>query len=258
MSFPFQLYEYEELGSTNDELRRLAQLGVPEGSAVLAERQNAGRGRRGRIWVSEPGNLYFSLLLHPRCSVKEAASLGFVAQLAVSEWLAKLLPASTKIQHKWPNDVLVNGKKISGLLLESSANAEGLVDWLILGLGINLCHHPEDALFPATNLFEEGGLRMMAEEAAQDFVRLFQPLYAVWKERGFAPLRSSWLSRAAFLGEMIKADRGEKKIEGIFKDIDAEGFLLLESHEGIQRIGAADIFPAIYHSSKEGSHAASH
>lgn len=242
MSFVTHLYQYDELPSTNDEAKRLAESGASEGTAILAARQSAGRGRRGREWVSPEGNLYLSLVLRPPRSIQEAASLGFLAQLALSDWLGVLLPAPHLVHHKWPNDLLLNGKKISGLLLESSGNEK--IDWLVLGLGFNLRHHPKAALYPATDLFAESGLLIEPEAAANDFITLFKTLYEGWQEKGFTPYSSPWLERASGLGKAIRVNYEKESIEGIFLGIDGKGYLQLELPDGsVQKIGAADIFP---------------
>ena len=131
----YRLLGFAELDSTNEEAKRQATAGAPEGALVWARAQSAGRGRRGRRWVSEPGNLYLSILLRPSFPPATAAQLGFAAALAVGEAAAAALPAGADVAYKWPNDVLISGRKASGILLESQAAGEGRLDWLVVGIG---------------------------------------------------------------------------------------------------------------------------
>ena len=139
----YVLKALDEIDSTNEEARRLAAAGAAAGTVVWAKRQTAGRGRRGRSWISEPGNLFTSLILRPHVPPARAAELTFVASLAVAQAVAGFLPGRI-ICTKWPNDVLVDGGKIAGILIESAAGTSGKVDWLVVGIGINVAHHPND------------------------------------------------------------------------------------------------------------------
>jgi BirA family biotin operon repressor/biotin-[acetyl-CoA-carboxylase] ligase len=139
----FRLLRFETIGSTMTEAKRLAGEGAAEGTLVWAGEQTEGRGRRGRPWVSVPGNLYMSLVLRPGGAAAAAAQLGFAAALAVGEAALRLLPGEARISHKWPNDVLVDGRKLSGILLESAAAADGGLAWLVMGIGVNVASHPD-------------------------------------------------------------------------------------------------------------------
>ncbi|HLJ64877.1 MAG TPA: biotin--[acetyl-CoA-carboxylase] ligase, partial [Stellaceae bacterium] len=123
----YRLLAYDEVGSTNEEARRFAAEGAPEGTLVWARSQSAGRARRGRQWVSDPGNLYFSLILRPNHPAAMAAQLGFAAALAIGEAAVEFLPDNVRVGYKWPNDVLVEGRKLSGILLESQGGAPGRI-----------------------------------------------------------------------------------------------------------------------------------
>jgi len=132
--------------STNLDVRRLAEAGEAEGIVVWAKRQTAGRGRQGRTWVSPEGNMYLSILLRPKCTPREAGAYSFVAALAVFDTIKAFVPG-IEAEIKWPNDVLVGGKKICGILLETNLDEERKVDWLALGVGINVVSHPDDTLY---------------------------------------------------------------------------------------------------------------
>ena len=146
----YRLIEYDELDSTNEEARRRAAAGDVGPLWIIARSQTAGRGRRGREWVSPRGNLMATLLMKPGCAPAEAARLSFVAALAVHDALCAWLP-SERVQLKWPNDTLVNGKKISGILLETAtAGDRRELPWLAIGIGINLVAAPSTASYPTT------------------------------------------------------------------------------------------------------------
>ena len=148
---PLRILSFASIDSTNEEIRRRAKTGAPEGTAVMAESQTAGRGRRGRVWVSPPGNLYCSLLLRPQCAPKDAGNLSFAAALAVAEALLPLLPEGIDLRFKWPNDVLLDGKKVAGILIESEVEG-GSLSFAVVGAGINVANSPPDTEFPATSL----------------------------------------------------------------------------------------------------------
>jgi len=240
---PFRLVAYGTIGSTNDELKRLAREGAGEGLVVIAERQTAGRGRRGGTWVSPPGNLYSSTLVRPDCRVATAAQLGFVAALGVSGAISDLAP-QVQTHCKWPNDLLANGKKVSGILLETEMVAGDRPDFVILGVGVNLVSSPRGTPYPATSLAEEGVPDIAPSVMAGAFVRHFAAWLTRWREGGFARVREAWLARAIALGEPIKVRLERDTLEGRFLDIDDDGGLLLGQAEGSRRIAAGEVFPA--------------
>ena len=240
---PFRLVAYETIGSTNDELKRLAREGAGEGLVVIAERQTAGRGRRGRTWVSPPGNLYSSTLLRPDCRASTAAQLGFVAALGVAGAIGELAP-HVNLRCKWPNDLLANGKKISGILLETEMVAGDRPDFVILGIGVNLASSPPETPYPATSLAEEGAPGVIPPMMAASLIRHFAGWLARWREHGFAPIREAWLACAMGLGEPIEVRLERDTLAGRFLDLDDDGALLLGLPEGRRRIAAGEIFPA--------------
>ena len=241
----YRLVRYETVGSTNDEAKRLARAGAEEGTLVWALEQTVGRGRRGRAWASPPGNLYASLVLRPRCPIDRAAQLGFVAALAVGDTLGSTSEKRLDgLSYKWPNDVLLRGRKIAGILLESElgeADAPGLV---VVGVGINLVSSPRDTAFPATSIAEENLGTVSPGAALEGFARHFQAWAERWREEGFAPVRAAWRAYAAALGEAIQVHLEPATLHGRFLDIDQHGALLLESAGEIRHISAGEIFPA--------------
>lgn len=241
----FTLLRLDETDSTNDEAKRLAGEGAAEGTVVWARVQHAGRGRRGRFWVSEPGNLFVSVLLRPGCGPLEGAQLSFAAALAVAELLDPVLPKGAKVLCKWPNDVLVDGRKISGILLESSSASDsaGRLEWLVVGMGVNLVHHPGiGGPHPSTSVSEERGEALTAEAAFERVMAAFAHWHGLWHAEGFAPIRTAWLKRAYGLGRRVTALSEGESLVGTFTGLDDDGALVLEQAGGkTHRIAAGDV-----------------
>lgn len=239
---PYNLITLDSIDSTNEEAKRLAGDGAPEGVVVWAREQTAGRGRRGRGWVSGPGNLYCSILLRPKCHAFKAMQLSFVAALAMTEAVASVMPKGTFVNCKWPNDVLVEGRKISGILLESQTIPLGGMDWLIIGAGLNINSFPEDVEFPATSVLREGGKGVSVERMLETFCLRFWAGYVMWKNLGFQPTRKAWLRRAAWLGKEITVRLEHETLIGEFKALDSDGALILLHNGTERRITAGDVF----------------
>ncbi|HEY1797897.1 MAG TPA: biotin--[acetyl-CoA-carboxylase] ligase [Stellaceae bacterium] len=240
----FRLLRYETLGSTNDEAKRLARDGEPGGVIVYAMTQTAGRGRRGREWVSPAtGNLYSSLLWRPKCSAASAAQLGFVAALAMGEAIDGVLPLGARLRFKWPNDLLLNGRKLAGVLLESETSASA-VEFVVIGIGVNLATAPVGTETAATSLAAEGAAGVTPEMVLPRFAEAFAKWEGVWRQGGFAAIRPAWLARAGGVGEDIRVRLERETLYGRFLDLDDAGALLLGQAAGQRRIAAGDIFPA--------------
>ncbi|SLN53666.1 biotin--[acetyl-CoA-carboxylase] ligase [Oceanibacterium hippocampi] len=237
----------DEVESTQDEVRKAAEAGAPEGLIVRAGSQRAGVGRRARSWTSPPGNLYCSLLLRPAVAPLAAAQLSFAVALAIAGAVERHLPDSVRVSCKWPNDVLVDGRKIAGILLESRTGQGGLVDWLIPGTGINIDSHPDIAanVLP-TSIRAAGGAGTPASLLAA-YAEALLPLYRGFLADGFGPLREAWLKRADGLGQPLVARLPNTSIEGVFEDLDDAGGLVLGCPGGVRRvINAGEVFrPAI-------------
>jgi BirA family biotin operon repressor/biotin-[acetyl-CoA-carboxylase] ligase len=240
----YRLVVLDRVASSNDEAKRLAQAGAEDGTLVWVREQLEGRGRQGRAWASPPGNLYLSLVLRPECTPAEAAQLGFVAALGLGGGVGSVTPPLIEVRYKWPNDVLFNGRKGAGILLESRMAPAGGLDWLILGLGVNVTSFPEDAAFPATSLRFEGAPEKLEEvDLLEAFARHFLTWINRWLEDGFAPIRETWLRHAHGLGEMIEVQLGKEVVSGRFGDLDQTGALLIELADGrVRSITAGDVF----------------
>ena len=236
----YRLIARDSVGSTNDEARELARQGAEDGTLVWAREQTAGRGRQGREWVSPPGNLYLSLVLRPECPPREAVQLAFVAALGAAGMLGLHVPPLMPLRFKWPNDILIGPRKIAGILIEAEGQGDRL-DFMILGLGINLVAHPPEARIPATDLKTETGTVVTAEEALDGFARHFMTWANRWLDDGFVPVREAWLAHAAGKGERIEVRLPNETLSGTFADLDASGALLLDTANGRRAITAGDV-----------------
>ena len=243
----YHLLSYDVLDSTNSEAKRLAGGGASHGAVIWARRQTAGRGRLGREWVSADGNLFVSVLLSPSQPLAQCTQLSFVAALAVADTIEGIVPEPTQVRCKWPNDVLVSGKKIAGILLESFTTKQIVSEqqWVAVGVGINVDSAPEHVLFPATCLRNAGVELISAKIVLSRFVHHFIARYDQWVDAGFAPLRKAWQAKAYQINQPIEVIVGEDRLSGTFAGIDDEGQLLLhDKKKQTQAILAGDVFYA--------------
>ncbi|MGH6817952.1 MAG: biotin--[acetyl-CoA-carboxylase] ligase [Methylovirgula sp.] len=237
----FKLRVFETIGSTNDEALASARAGGCDRCWFVARTQTAGRGRHGRIWISPPGNLYASLLLLDAAPIGVAPQLGFVAGVALARTLRALVAEDARLKLKWPNDILFDGAKLAGILLEGATlPARGFVS--VIGIGVNCNSYPRDLTYPATALSEAGAAAATAREV---FLRLSGEI-AHWlgvfsAGEGFSAIRREWLALAGGLGEPIKVATPAQHFEGRFQTIDASGRLLLQNEAGVVAIDAGDV-----------------
>lgn len=226
-----------ETGSTNADLIALARSGAEEGLWLRAERQTAGRGRQGREWVSPAGNLHASTLVRLRRTDPAAASLALVTAVAVAETARVYLPTSEAVTIKWPNDVLVEGAKVAGILLERADDA------VVVGTGVNLVGHPDLPDRPTTDL---GAHRSAVEVPAflETLAETFARWLARWRGEGIAPVRQRWLEMAHPVGTALTARLPDgDSVEGLFDGLDSDGALVLRLADGTRRvIHAGDVF----------------
>lgn len=235
------LIDLPSVGSTNDEARLRAQDGAADGTVVWAREQTAGRGRCGRGWSSPIGNLFTSTLFRPQRNAAQAAQLSLVTAVALADTLAALLSARP-VACKWPNDILVDGKKTAGILLESHGYGD-VVDWVIVGCGINVVSHPEETAYPTTHVNAEVAGDVALDALLEQYLRHLFSWRDRWLEEGVEPVRRAWVARAAGLGEAITVRLPDRELSGRFEDMDADGALLLRLPDGGQRaITAGDVF----------------
>jgi BirA family biotin operon repressor/biotin-[acetyl-CoA-carboxylase] ligase len=240
-----QLVFLEETTSTNTDAFRLAEDGAAEGTVVLADSQTGGKGRRGRVWVSPTGvNLYCSIVLRPIIMPHEAPQLTFISAVAV----ARTIEQTTKLfpEIKWPNDILVSGKKVAGLLNEMSAETDG-INFVILGIGVNLNMSADqfsvDLRHPATSLFLESGVHVDRSHFAGTLLSELDRLYADFMVHGFGPIREEWQQRCNAKGrQVLVSDSGTTCTGGRFIGLDSDGALLLLTDDDIlHRITCGDV-----------------
>ena len=231
----------DTIDSTNAEALRRTRAGEHGPLWIVAERQSAGRGRRGRSWVSPPGNLHATLLVIDPAPAALAPQLGFVAGLALHDAASAAAPAlAPRFALKWPNDLLCGGRKIAGILVEGEGDPVAAA----IGFGVNCREHPADAEYPATDFAADG--------ADVPATALFDLLAAAMTERlyqwrrgaGFAAARAAWLERAAGRGNPIRVRLPDRETTGIFETIDESGRLLLRHATGtLEAIAAGEVFP---------------
>jgi BirA family biotin operon repressor/biotin-[acetyl-CoA-carboxylase] ligase len=227
------LVALQSVGSTNDEAARLADSGAAEGTVVWAREQIGGRGRRGRRWASPVGNLYSSTILRPDCPAQRATELGFVATLAVAD----IVPPSRAVRVKWPNDVLVDGGKVAGILPESAIGQDGKTEHVVMGIGVNVGFAPDlpEMRYRAAML---GGT---VERALEKLTAALATRLAQWRQNGFETVRADWLAKAGPIGLDVDVKLGEELVRGRFAGIDGDGALLLETPAGPRKIVAGEL-----------------
>lgn len=231
------IHTVAETGSTNDDLASLAREGAPEGIWLRAGRQSGGRGRQGRQWHSPPGNLYASTLIRLRPGDPPAPTLALVAAVALHEVASAFAVAGVTIEIKWPNDLIVAGAKLSGILLERIGDA------IVVGFGVNLSDHPDETARPAINMGMLGGAPDPArflDALASGFARWV----ALWREEGLEPIRLRWLAAAHPLGTALSTHTASGAwVEGLFDGLDESGALRLRLPDGTATvIHAGDVF----------------
>lgn len=232
-----------EVGSTNTECLERARKGALSGLWITAGRQTVGRGRRGRAWFSEPGNLYASLLLIDPAPMDRLGSLPLAVAVAVQDAVSRIMPLDAPdVLIKWPNDILVDGRKVCGILIEGETLPDGR-HGLVIGIGINVAVAPDAPLYPVATLRDFG-----ASASPEDlFAHLFQSMaetLSLWdRGRGIAAVMERWKEVAGGIGENITVNLPDRSISGRFAGIDDTGLLKLETDDGGTRvIAAGDVF----------------
>ncbi|MDZ7602472.1 MAG: biotin--[acetyl-CoA-carboxylase] ligase [Hoeflea sp.] len=232
-----------DVSSTNAECLDLARAGDEGRVWVTASRQTGGRGRRGRIWISEPGNLYASLLLIDPAPWDSMASLPLAVTLAVHDAVAALLPdGADRLRIKWPNDLLMEGCKTAGILIEAEQLGDGRRA-VVIGCGVNIAHRPEAGLYPATCLSEQGSSATPPDLFARLVASMDRTLADWDRGRGLSVIRDAWIGRAEGIGKPVTVNLPDRQIHGVFDGIDGDGRLMLALPSGErQLIAAGDVF----------------
>lgn len=232
----------DSVDSTNEEARRRAEAGETGPVWIAAREQSSGRGRWGRPWSTETGNLAATLLMTFRGTPAQAARLGFPAALAVADLLAGFTQGR-RVALKWPNDVLLEERKASGILLENFGPSPDGRLRIAIGVGVNLAHHPPsgETRWPATSIAAVTGAAPDFEVALANLARNLDHWLGVLDSGGFDAVRCAWLARADRLGQTIDARLPKGVLTGRFAEIDADGALVLETADGTRRIAAGEV-----------------
>jgi BirA family biotin operon repressor/biotin-[acetyl-CoA-carboxylase] ligase len=237
----YRLSAFGEIDSTNDEgLRRLHQ-GAGHGEVIWARTQNAGRGRRGGAWESPAGNLHASIVVAlPQHG--DIGQIAFVAALGVGTAIDGIAPSGADLRYKWPNDVLIDGSKVAGILIEADLPVGGAAR-AVVGIGVNLAQAPTLAGHPATSLCAAGAAEVSPQAFLGPLCHGFEHWFQCWLAEGFRPVRAAWLARAAGIGAAIEARLARETLHGRFRGIDESGALVLAVAGGGRRvIHAAEVF----------------
>jgi len=231
---------FDSLGSTNAEALARVRAGERGPLWITAAVQEAGRGRRGKGWVSPAGNLYSSLLLTDPAPPPVAAQLSFVAALALHDAVAECTPQlGPALKVKWPNDLLLGEAKIAGILIEAESGPPLAA---VIGMGVNCVSHPPDTPYAATDLASAGGL-VTPDTLVRALARAMQMRLAQWgRGEGFAAIRAAWLKRAAGLGREIRVRLPEHEFSGLFEGLDDIGRLLVRGADGVTAVTAGEVF----------------
>jgi BirA family biotin operon repressor/biotin-[acetyl-CoA-carboxylase] ligase len=235
----WRLESHESIGSTSDTCIARARAGEPDGLAVLAARQTQGRGSRGRDWDSPTGNLHLSVLLRPPESARTVAQWALLAGVALAEAISGE-GVARKITLKWPNDVLLGGKKLAGILLDSATDAGGKVAWLVIGMGANLATAPE---IPgrATTALADHDLPPAPNQLAEEILARLDHWRQIRGRDGFAPVRAAWLARAQPIGTELSIKLTGRTLAGEFAGLGEDGSLLLRTGGEVRAFATGEV-----------------
>lgn len=240
----YLIHQFDEVESTNDLAFSLVEnKQIFANQIIVANKQNKGRGRLNRNWESPKGNLYFSLVLQPKIAIEKTSQISLVAICALQIAVAKIFQQQNivaKIQNKWPNDLLIDQKKVAGILLESKISNKNC-DFAILGIGVNINSNPTQTLFPSTNI-KNFSCEISASKMLEFFLEEFENLYENWLIFGFKNIRNLWHKNAYNLNSKININLGNSKIEGLFQEIDEEGNIVIKNHNNeTKKISFGDV-----------------
>lgn len=242
--FSFDLLFYDEIDSTNKEAARIVKnQNNPGFKVICSNSQTSGKGREDKNWISPKGNIYMTIILPKTSSLNNMAQVSFIASLAIHKILKNIFNQyniEKKIELKWPNDVLVDDKKISGILIESISSED---EFILIGIGINVYSHPKIKDYATTSLENEGVYFIENDDVITTFLKEFSTLYKTWLINNFIPIRDEWLRRAKNIGKLISVKTKYNRVYGRFIDIDLTGAIRLKVSSGqIHSINTGEVF----------------
>jgi len=228
-----KLINHQKIDSTNEEAKRylLANEALDDNDivAITSNIQSHGKGRLGRVWQSEEGNLFLSLIVKPNCDFKDFGQLSFISSIALRRAICGLLDdtCQRKVTLKWPNDVLLDNKKVAGILLESLSLNSQLPNHIIIGIGVNIKSYPKDIENYNATCIKDFNDKVTRDIFLDKFLNLFNDCFKSWQQFGFADFKEYWQTNAKDVGHKISLNDGLKTISGIFKGINCEGEIIL-------------------------------
>jgi len=240
----WRLEVHDALGSTSDPCIAAAHAGAPEGLAVLARIQTGGRGSRGRAWQSPAGNMYLSFLLQPAMRVTEAGIWPLLVSLAMHDAVRPLLPTGAALTLKWPNDLLLDGAKMAGILLDLGGGDGGRMEWLVVGCGVNLAVAPEVPGRRTASVAGVGGTVPDVTVFARDFLAAIDRRMTECAAEGIAAIHAAWLARAHPVGTVLAVTFGGQEVRGAFGGLSAEGHLVVETESGTRVLSTGEVLLA--------------
>ncbi len=238
----YRIIRLDAVDSTNNVAKLAAADSAVDGTVFWTSQQTAGRGTHGREWSTPPGNLAVSILKRPRMPIRFAAQGALVSAVALADALTETGLSGDRIGLKWPNDVMVDGRKISGILLEGAAN-DAAVDWLVIGVGVNVVHHPAEARHPATDL-AASGVQATVEGVLGSFLGAFERWWGRWRRYGFPVIATAWSARSQHRpGDLLTVSQGGQTFQAIYKGLSADGALVVAGMDGMDKeVASGEIF----------------
>ena len=239
MSISWAVQHFDILPSTMDVAHETAKQGADEGVVIVTKEQNAGRGRHGNNWIGPPGNLYCSIILRPKIDIQNIGQYSFMVAVALGQSVAPLLKSGTVYQNKWPNDCLIDDQKFAGILIETGFNRNAELDYIAIGLGVNIANAPEGRNF----LNNASDYNFNAEQFLPKFLESLESIINLSQEEGFHRIRELWLKNAKGLGDGLTVRLPNETLQGIFDGLDEDGALLLGLANGSQKmIHSGEVF----------------
>lgn len=240
LAIAWAIETYDNVHSTQDIVKGLAELDEPEGKVVQALEQTGGRGRHGRNWISEKGNLYLSVLLRPTCQARHVGQLSILIAVALADTIRLHLKEPEALMLKWPNDILIGDQKCAGILIETALSGSGAIKYAVVGVGVNLASAPPQ-IGAALNSYSKKPLK--ADKFRDEFLKNLNKTYALWSRKGFSDIKQRWLDMAHKKGTNLRVRIGAQVETGLFYGIDDDGNLLLHDRDLRQKkVTAGEVY----------------